>query len=226
MAMPLFDTAASTTDASTALPLGVSVPRPGVARAGLAGIGKGPAAQANVACYAPGVRNLEIVYKAPGGDWRVQALPNVSQDVHYGTVDNLPYGSRYGFREAAAGQSLPVAVPAGGIDDDRGQPLLLDPYGRAVDQSDGFLTSVRMAGDFDWGADARLKLPWRDTIVYEAHVRGQSMLHPDVPGELRGTYAGWRILPSWSTSKALASRPSSCCPCTSTWMSRTCRTWA
>ncbi|MDQ0675842.1 glycogen operon protein [Pseudarthrobacter siccitolerans] len=190
MAMPLFDTAASTTDASMALPLGVSVPRPDVARVGLTSNGKASAAQANVACYAPGVRNLEIVYKAPGGDWRVQALPNVSQGVHHGLVDNLPYGSRYGFREAAAGHSLPVAVPAGGIDDDGRQPLLLDPYGRAVDQSDGFLTSVRMAGDFDWGQDARLKLPWRDTIVYEAHVRGQSMLHPDVPEELRGTYAG------------------------------------
>jgi glycogen operon protein len=83
-----------------------------------------------------------------------------------------------------------MAVPAGGIDDDGGQPLLLDPYGHAVDQSDGFLTSVRMAGDFDWGPDARLKLPWRDTIIYEAHVRGQSMLHPDVPEEVRGTYAG------------------------------------
>jgi glycogen operon protein len=146
-----------------------------------------------VACYAPGVRRLEIVYIAPGGDWRVQALPNVTHGVHHGIVEDLPYGSRYGFRPAAPeqSQSLPLAVPTRDVDeDDAGQPLLLDPYGRAVDQRDGFLTSVRMASDFDWGADERLRLQWRNTIIYEAHVRGQSMLHPDVPEELRGTYAG------------------------------------
>jgi glycogen operon protein len=143
-----------------------------------------------VACYAPGVRSLEIVYRAPGADWRVQALPNVTHGVHHGIVDHLPYGSRYGFRPAATEQSLPLAVPTRDVNDDGGQPLLLDPYGQAVDQRDGFLTSVRMASDFDWGQDARLRLEWRDTIIYEAHVRGQSMLHPDLPQELRGTYAG------------------------------------
>ena len=69
--MPLFDAVTSTTDASTALPLGVSVPRADVARDGSAGDAKVPTAQANVACYAPGVRNLEIVYQAPGAGWRV-----------------------------------------------------------------------------------------------------------------------------------------------------------
>jgi glycogen operon protein len=189
MVMPLFDTA-SATDASTALPLGVSVPRADAAGTGSTRNGTRPAGRANVACYAPGVRNLEIVYRAPGGDWRVQALPNVSHGVHHGMVENLPYGSRYGFREASSGEALPLGVPTRDVDDDGIQPLLLDPYGRAVDQRDGFLTSVRMASDFDWGSDTRLRLPWRDTIIYEAHVRGQSMLHPDVPDELRGTYAG------------------------------------
>jgi glycogen operon protein len=186
--MPLFDTA-STTDASTALPLGVTVPRAELAATDPAGNGT-PGARANVACYAPGVQSLEIVYRAPGADWRVQALPNVTHGVHHGIVDHLPYGSRYGFRPAATEQSLPLAVPTRDVDDDGGQPLLLDPYGQAVDQLDGFLTSVRMASDFDWGQDARLRLQWRDTIIYEAHVRGQSMLHPDLPQELRGTYAG------------------------------------
>jgi glycogen debranching enzyme len=187
MVMPLFDTA-STMDASTAVPLGVSVPR-----ADSGGTRHRAGGRANVACYAPGVRSLEIVYIAPGGDWRVQALPNVTHGVHHGIVEDLPYGSRYGFRPAAPeqSQSLPLAVPTKDVDeDDAGQPLLLDPYGRAVDQRDGFLTSVRMAGDFDWGTDERLRLQWRNTIIYEAHVRGQTMLHPDVPEELRGTYAG------------------------------------
>ncbi|MFP5335608.1 MAG: glycogen debranching protein GlgX [Actinomycetes bacterium] len=42
------------------------------------------------------------------------------------------------------------------------------------------------------GADPadRPRVPWADTVVYEAHVRGLTMRHPDVPVELRGTYAG------------------------------------
>jgi glycogen operon protein len=49
---------------------------------------------------------------------------------------------------------------------------------------------VHVASDFDWGSDSPPHIPWRDTIIYEAHVKGQTMLHPDIPPELRGTYAG------------------------------------
>ncbi|WP_426939524.1 glycogen debranching protein GlgX [Pseudarthrobacter sp. S3] len=183
MVMPLFDTA-STKDASSAHPLGVSVPRPG------SGADHAAQSSANVAVYAPAVENLEIAYKAAGGDWHLQALPNVTHGVHHGIVEDFPYGSLYGFRATSKAETLPLAVPVIDLDDDGGQPLLLDPYGRAVDQGEGFLTSVRMAGDFDWRNDERPRTQWRNTIIYEAHVRGQSMLHPDVPEELRGTYAG------------------------------------
>ncbi|WP_166849554.1 glycogen debranching protein GlgX [Isoptericola sp. BMS4] len=37
---------------------------------------------------------------------------------------------------------------------------------------------------------SRPRVPWADTVIYEAHVQGLSMRHPDVPAELRGTYAG------------------------------------
>ncbi len=43
---------------------------------------------------------------------------------------------------------------------------------------------------FNWGDDHRLKIPWHETVIYETHVKGMTMLHPDVPEELRGTYAG------------------------------------
>jgi isoamylase len=43
---------------------------------------------------------------------------------------------------------------------------------------------------FDWGDDRPLRVPMQDTIVYETHVKGISMRHPDVPEEIRGTYAG------------------------------------
>ena len=41
----------------------------------------------------------------------------------------------------------------------------------------------------------RRALPWHDTVIYEAHVRGLTMRHPDVPPHLRGTYAGLATAP-------------------------------
>jgi isoamylase len=42
---------------------------------------------------------------------------------------------------------------------------------------------------FDWEEDKPLGIPWHDTVIYEAHVKGLTMRHPDVPEEIRGTYA-------------------------------------
>ena len=39
-----------------------------------------------------------------------------------------------------------------------------------------------------WGADRKPSVPWRDTLIYEAHVKGFTELHPEVPGPVRGTY--------------------------------------
>jgi len=43
---------------------------------------------------------------------------------------------------------------------------------------------------FTWGGDTLLETPWDKTVIYEVHVKGLTMRHPDVPKELRGTYAG------------------------------------
>lgn len=43
--------------------------------------------------------------------------------------------------------------------------------------------------DFDWEDDKPLKIPYQNTIIYEAHVKGFTYLHPDIPEEIRGTYA-------------------------------------
>jgi isoamylase len=43
---------------------------------------------------------------------------------------------------------------------------------------------------FRWGNDAPLRTPWHKTLIYETHVRGFTMQHPDVPEPLRGTYSG------------------------------------
>jgi glycogen operon protein len=48
---------------------------------------------------------------------------------------------------------------------------------------------------FTWGDDRPPRTPWHDTVIYELHVRGMTMRHPQVPPELRGTYAGLATAP-------------------------------
>ncbi len=48
---------------------------------------------------------------------------------------------------------------------------------------------------FDWGDDQRPCIPWHQTIIYELHVKGFTKLHPQVPADLRGTYAGLASVP-------------------------------
>ena len=95
--------------------------------------------------------------------------------------------------------------------------LLLDPYANAIDgtikwndalfgyviggketdltkderDSAPFLPkSVVVDPAFSWGDDSRPQIPWHKTVIYELHVKGFTALHPDVPKELRATYAG------------------------------------
>jgi glycogen operon protein len=92
--------------------------------------------------------------------------------------------------------------------------LLLDPYATAVtgmpdgsqavlghraddphvrDTTDSFghtMLSVVTSPFFDWTSDRQLRRPYNETVIYEAHVKGMTMRHPDVPRLLRGTYAG------------------------------------
>ena len=49
--------------------------------------------------------------------------------------------------------------------------------------------------NFDWSGEQRPNYPTHETVIYEAHVRGMTMLHPDVPEKLRGTYAGMASAP-------------------------------
>ncbi len=48
---------------------------------------------------------------------------------------------------------------------------------------------------FDWGDDQLLNIPWHDTVIYEMHVKGFTQNHPDVPAELRGSYAALTTAP-------------------------------
>ncbi|MDX1448063.1 MAG: glycogen debranching protein GlgX [Acidimicrobiia bacterium] len=123
-------------------------------------------------------------------------------------VDDVPPGTRYGYR---------VEGPWDPVNGLRCNPakLLVDPYGRLFDSPDpdGYgLLPAAIAADlhrpdprdsapaghrsvvidphFDWGDDAPPAIPMSDSVLYETHVRGMTALHPGVPEELRGTYAG------------------------------------
>ena len=48
---------------------------------------------------------------------------------------------------------------------------------------------------FSWGEDSPPRIPWQDTVIYELHVKGFTRLHPQVPQQLRGTYAGLATAP-------------------------------
>jgi isoamylase len=92
--------------------------------------------------------------------------------------------------------------------------LLLDPYGKAVegqvtwhqavysyqhgnpsvlntDDSAAYMPrNVVINPYFDWGDDRPPRTPYHETLIYEAHVRGLTRLHPEVPAEQQGSYAG------------------------------------
>ncbi len=52
-----------------------------------------------------------------------------------------------------------------------------------------FLRVVVVDPNFDWEGDRSPKLPYHKTIIYETHVKGFTKLHPEIPEEIRGTYA-------------------------------------
>jgi isoamylase len=92
--------------------------------------------------------------------------------------------------------------------------LLLDPYGKAVDGEVTWHQAVYsyQHGDpstlnhddsaaymprnvvinpyFDWTDDRPPRTPYHETLIYEAHVRGLTLRHPEIPSEQRGSYAG------------------------------------
>ena len=58
------------------------------------------------------------------------------------------------------------------------------------DSAKGIPKSVVLDSRFDWEGDRHPRVPWADTVLYEGHVKGMTMLHPDVPEAIRGTYLG------------------------------------
>lgn len=138
------------------------------------------------------------------------ALPEYTHEVWHGYLHDVRPGALYGYRVYGA------YSPGEGH---RFNPnkLLLDPYAKAYygelrwhDAAFGYyighpredLSMDRRNSAFvmpkcividpavTWGSDIRPRIPWADTIVYEAHVKGITATHPDIAPPLRGTFAG------------------------------------
>ncbi|HKE93501.1 MAG TPA: glycogen debranching protein GlgX, partial [Povalibacter sp.] len=89
-------------------------------------------------------------------------------------------GGKFSWNEALLG-SLPAAVDAPANAPEQASALDSSPFNykaRVIDNS------------FDWGEDRPPATPWRDTVIYELHVKGFTKLHPRVPEAERGTYLG------------------------------------
>jgi glycogen operon protein len=150
-------------------------------------------------------------------------LPERTSHVFHGYVPGVAPGQLYGYRvhgpyEPRRGHRFNPAK------------LVLDPYARAVaNEIDGAapMASVR-EGDLQeergpdprdnaWGApkavvvddvflwddDRPPRTSWRDTVIYEAHVKGLTARHPAIPEAIRGTYAGLGSAPAIAHLKAL-----------------------
>ncbi|MFO0957722.1 MAG: glycogen debranching protein GlgX [Isosphaeraceae bacterium] len=137
-------------------------------------------------------------------------LPEKSDQVWHGYLPDARPGLLYGYRVHGPYE------PQNGL---RFNPnkLLLDPYARAVgrdltwddslygykvgdpigdlsfdDRDSGRFAPLGMVVEsaYSWGADRAPRIPWQDSVIYELHVKGFTQRHPEVPEQLRGTYAG------------------------------------
>jgi isoamylase len=91
---------------------------------------------------------------------------------------------------------------------------LIDPYAREL--STGWpLRSRVIDGDFDWEDDRPPAIPWRDTLIYELHVKGFTRLHPAVPPDWRGKYLGLTPAPVIEHLKSIGVTAVELLPCQS-----------
>jgi isoamylase len=128
-------------------------------------------------------------------------VPGLAAGQLYGLRVHGPYAPERGHRCNPSKLLVDPYAKATWGEVDWSQPVLgykLDAAGDeqadlTIDQRDsapGVPKSVIVDDRFDWGDDRPPETPWRETIIYEAHVRGFTKLHPQVPEPLRGSYAG------------------------------------
>ena len=161
----------------------------------------------NFALFSEVAEKIELcLFDDTGGETRVELL-EIDAYVWHAYLPQVQPGQRYGYR--VYGEYDPESGK-------RCNPnkLLLDPYAKAtcgdfdwdpslfaynfgdpLSRNDEDSASHTMMGIvinpfFDWAGDRHPRVPYNDTVIYEAHVKGLTELHPDIPLSQRGTFSG------------------------------------
>jgi glycogen operon protein len=179
----------------------------------------------NFAVYSETARSIDLCLFDAAGRRQVRRIKMIGQtgSVFHVYMRGLEPGTLYGFR--ARGTYRPrsghLFNPS---------KLLVDPYARALagmvdwraplhtdvlgadglsgrreahDDAAGVPKCIVVSDHFDWQDDRPPAIPWRDTVIYEVHVKGFTQCHPELPPELRGTYSGLASEPAIRHLKAL-----------------------
>lgn len=180
----------------------------------------------NFAIYSEHATRIELCLFSQDEQEREYANINLNQrtgNIWHCYIPRLRPGQLYGYRVYG------LYKPESGM---RFNPnkLLLDPYAKALtgdiklnDYHYDFIVNQNGHGfradgknsvqhmpkcividpNFDWEDDSRPQIPWRDTIIYEVHVKGFTILNPKIPESIRGTYSGLCSAPAMEYLKSL-----------------------
>ncbi len=179
----------------------------------------------NFALFSENAERVELcLFDEGDGETRIRMTEREVFNWHC-YLPGIGPGQRYGYRvhgpyDPANGKRFNPAK------------LLIDPYAKAIegpvewdkanvlpyvpsldddadlhlddeDSAEAIPKCVVVDPGFDWGDDRPPNHPWHETIIYEAHVKGFTMLNDDVREDLRGTYAGLASEPALEYLKAL-----------------------
>jgi isoamylase len=163
----------------------------------------------NFALFSENATRIELcLFDENGQHERCVPLRETTAHVWHGYLPGIGPGQRYGYRvdgpwEPEHGHRFNASK------------LLIDPYAQALtgqvdwnapvfgyrlgksdlvrdkrNDARGVPKGIVIADDFDWSGDRRPDIALNDSVIYELHVKGFTERHPDLPPELRGTYAG------------------------------------
>jgi len=169
------------------------------------------AAGAVVTVAAPDATAVQVEWQTAAGERVAEvALQRISPHWWSGLLPGARAGARYGLRADGPYR------PGEGMRFNANK-LLLDPNAHAIDgpvawhpdlvaaREEGGRSGARISTSdsalhlprgiivddpFDWGADRAPSISWADTVLYEAHCKGLTMGHPEIPAGQRGRYAG------------------------------------
>ena len=160
----------------------------------------------NFAIFSEAAEKVELCLFDDGVETRIP-LTEVDAFIWHAYLPTVQAGQLYGYRVYGPYD------PANGARAN-GSKLLLDPYAKATsgdidwdqslfsytfgdedsenneDSASHMMLGVVVNPYFDWTGESSPRIAYNDTVIYEAHVKGLTATHPDIPEEQRGTYAG------------------------------------